>query len=180
MIFTHLNLRCVYNLIRIKEGDEYKTAFCTRCGQFEYRVMPVGLMNSLGTFQACIDECPTSYLDDFVVCYLYDILIYSHTVEDHKEHVKQVLAKLRKLGLFCTAEKCVFSARVVRFLGFVFSLDGVGMNDDCAATIEVWATPKAVRVVQVLLGFTNFYRQFIRKYAKATVPISNLLRGRET
>ena len=160
-IFTCLDLRGAYNLIRIKEGDEYKTAFRTCYGQFEYRVMPFGLTNAPATFQAYIDECLRSYLDDFVVCYLDDILIYSRTVEEHEEHVKQVLAKLREFGLFCKAEKCVFSVREVGFLGFVISPDGVGMEGDHVATIEDWPTPKAVRDVQVLLGFTNFYQRFI-------------------
>ena len=142
--------------------------------------MPFGLTNAPATFQAYINECLRSYLDDFVVCYLDDILIYSRTVEEHEEHVKQVLAKLREFGLFCKAEKYVFRAREVGFLGFVISPDGVGMEGDRVATIEDWPTPKAVRNVQVLLGFTNFYWRFIRKYAKATAPISNLLCGRET
>ena len=86
------------------------------------------------------------------------------------------MAKLREFGLFCKAEKCVFSAREVRFLGFVISPDGVGMEGDRVATIEDWPTPKPVRDVQVLLGFTNFYRRFIWKNAKVTSPISNLLR----
>ena len=83
-IFTRLDLRGAYNLIRIKEGDEYKTAFRTRYGQFEYRVMPFGLTNAPATFQAYIDECLRSYLDDFVVCYIDDILIYSRTPEEHE------------------------------------------------------------------------------------------------
>ena len=89
--------------------------------------MPFGLTNAPATFQAYIDECFGSYLDDFVVCYLDDILIYSQTIEEHEVHVKQVLAKLREIGLFCKAEKYVFSAREVGFLGFVISPNGVGM-----------------------------------------------------
>ena len=141
--------------------------------------MPFGLTNTPATFQAYIDECLRSYLDDFVVCYLDNILIYSRIVEEHEEHVKQVFAKLREFGLFCKAEKCVFSAREVRFLGFVISPDGVGLEGDRVATIEDWPTPKAVRDVQVMLGFMNFYQRFIRKYAKITAPISNLLRGKD-
>jgi hypothetical protein len=75
-IFTKLDLRGAYNLIRIKEGDEFKTAFRTRYGQFEYRVMPFGLTNAPATFQAYMDDCLRPYMHDFVVCSLDDILIY--------------------------------------------------------------------------------------------------------
>ena len=87
---------------------------------------------------------------------LDDILIYSRTVEEHEEHVKQVMAKLLEFELLCKAEKCVSSAREVGFLGFVISPHGVGMEVHRIATIEDWPTLKAVRDDQVLLGFTNF------------------------
>jgi len=75
-IFTKLDLQNVYHLIRIKDGDEFKIAFRTRYGQFEYQVMPFGLTDAPATFQAYIDDCLQPYIDDFTVCYLDDILIY--------------------------------------------------------------------------------------------------------
>ena len=86
-IYTKLDLRDAYHLIRIREGDEYKTAFRTRYGQFEYRVMPFGLTNAPSTFQSYIDECLRPYLDDFTVFYLDDILIYAKTPQEHEQHV---------------------------------------------------------------------------------------------
>ena len=83
-IFTKLDLQGVYDLIRIRRGDEWKTVFWTRYGQFEYKVMPFGLTNAPATFQAYIDSCLGTYLDDFAVCYLDDILIYSNSVEEHE------------------------------------------------------------------------------------------------
>jgi hypothetical protein len=175
-IFTKLDLRGAYNLIRIKEGDEYKTAFRTRYGQFEYRVMPFGLTNAPATFQSYIDDCLRPYIDDFAVCYLDDILIYSTNEKEHEEHVRQVLQRLKEFGLYCKAEKCQFGVSEVGFLGFVITHDGVGMESDRIATIEDWPTPKSMRDVQVLLGFTNFYQRFIRKYAKVTLPLTELLK----
>jgi len=90
-IFTKLDLRSAYNLIQIKEGDEYKAAFRTRYGQFEYRVMPFGLTNAPARFQSYIDDCLRPYIEDLVVCYLEDILIYSTNKKDNEEHVRQVL-----------------------------------------------------------------------------------------
>jgi len=175
-IFTKLDLRGAYNLIRIKEGDEYKTAFRTRYGQFEYRVMPFGLTNAPATFQSYIDDCLRPYIDDFAVCYLDDILIYSTNEKDHEEHVRQVLQRLKEFGLYCKAEKCQFGVSEVGFLGFVITPNGVSMESDQISTIEDWPTPKSIRDVQVLLRFTNFYRRFIRKYAKVTLPLTELLK----
>jgi hypothetical protein len=175
-IFTKLDLRGAYNLIRIKEGDEFKTAFRTRYGQFEYRVMPFGLTNAPATFQAYMDDCLRPYMDEFVVCYLDDILIYSEDPVQHEDHVCKVLERLREYGLYCKSEKCEFSVKKVGFLGFVVSPDGIEMEADRIATIEDWPTPKSVKDVQVLMGFTNFYRRFVKKYAKVTAPITDLLK----
>jgi len=178
-IFTKLDLRNGYHLIRIKEGDEYKTAFRTRYGQFEYRVMPFGLTNAPATFQSYIDDCLRPYIDDFAVCYLDDILIYSTNEKEHEDHVRKVLQRLREFGLYCKAEKCQFGVSEVGFLGFIINSDGIGMESDRISTIEDWPTPKSIRDVQVLLGFTNFYRRFIRKYAKITLPLTELLKRTE-
>jgi hypothetical protein len=175
-ILTNLDLRNAYDLIRIKEADEYQTAFRTPYGQFEYRVMPFGLTNTPATFQAYIDDCLRPYIDDFAICYLNDILINSTNKNEHEDHVKEVLERLRQFGLYCKAEKCQFVASEIGFLGFITSSGGIGMESDCISTIEDWPTPKSIREIQVLLCFTNFYRQFIPKYAKVTATISDLLK----
>jgi len=175
-IFTKLDLRNAYHLIRIKQGDEYQTAFHTRYGQSKYRVMTFGLTNALATIQAYIDDWLWPYIDNFTVCYLEDILIYSTNEDDHEDHVRKVLERLWEFGLYCKAEKCQFGLSEVAFLGFIINSEGVGMESDRISTIEDWPTPKSVRDVQVLLGFTNFYRRFIRKYAKVMTPILDLLK----
>jgi len=179
-IFTKLDLRNAYHLIRIKEGDEYKTAFLTGYGQFEYRVMPFGFTNAPATFQAYIDDCLRPYIDDFAMCYLDDILIYSTNEKEHEDHVRKVLQRLQEFGLYCKAEKCQFGVSGVGFLGFIINSDRIGMESDRISTIEDWPTPKSVLDVLVLLGFANFYRRFIRKYAKVTLPLTELLKKTET
>jgi hypothetical protein len=174
-IFTKLDLCGAYNLIRIKEGDEYTTAFRTRYGQFEYRVRLFGLPNAPAMFQSYNDDCIRPYIDDFAVYYLDNILIYLTNKKNHKEHVREVLQRLKKFGLYCKAEKCQFGVSEVGFLGFAITPDGVGMESDRISTIEDWPTPMSIRDDQVLLGFTNFYRRFIRKYAKVTLPLTELL-----
>jgi hypothetical protein len=108
-IFTKLDLRNAYHLIRIKEGDKYKTAFRTRYGQFEYRVMPFSLTNAPATFQA--------YIDELAVCYLDNILIYSTNEKEHEEHVRNVLQRLQEFHLYWKAEKRQFGVSEVGYLG---------------------------------------------------------------
>ena len=97
--FTKLDIRDEYHKIRGRAGDEWKTAFRCRYGQFEYRVMPFGLVNAPASFQAYINEALREYLDDFVVVYLDDILIFSKSMKDHTFHIRLVLEKLRKFSL---------------------------------------------------------------------------------
>jgi len=142
--------------------------------------MPFGLTNALPTFQSYIDDCLRSFIDDFAVCYLDDILIYSANEQEHEEHVRQELQRLKEFCLYCKAEKCQFGVLEVGFLVFVITPHGVGKESDRISSIEDWPTPKSVRDIQVLLGFTNFYRRFIRKYAKVTFPLTELLKKPET
>ena len=115
------------------------------------------------------------YLDDFVVVYLDDIMIYSKTPEDHREHTKLVLEALRKHGLFAKAEKCRFDQAEVEFLGYLVSRDGVRMDGGKVKTGQEWPEPTAPRDIQVFLGFANFYRRFIRNYSKIAEPLNDLI-----
>ena len=110
------------------------------------------------------------------MCYLDDILIYSTKEKEHEDHVRKVLQRLQEFGLCCKAEMCQFSVSEVGFLGFIINSYAIGMESDRISTIEDWPTPKSVRDVQVLLGFANFYRRFIMKYAKVTLPLTELLK----
>jgi len=120
-IFTKLDLRRAYIVILIKEGDEYKTAFRTRYGQFQYVAMPLGQTNAPATFQSYINDCLQPYIDNFAVCYLDDILIYSADEMKHDQHVRQVLQRLKEFGLHCKAEKYQFGVLEVGFLWFVLT-----------------------------------------------------------
>jgi hypothetical protein len=125
--------------------------------------MPSGLTNAPATIHAYIDDCLQPDIDNFTMCYINDILIYSTNEDDHEDHGRKVLERLREFELDCKAEKCQFGLSYVGFLGIIINSEGVGIESDRICTIEHWPTPKSVRVVQVLLGFTNLYRRFIRK-----------------
>jgi hypothetical protein len=151
VIFTKLDMRGAYNLIRIAKGEEWKTAFRTRYGHFEYKVMPFGLSNAPATFQAFVNDVLREFLDDFVVVYLDDILIFSPSMVTHVEHVRAVLNKLMDAKLSLKLEKCAFSVPQVQFLGFVVSKDGIAMDPEKIAAISEWPTPKNTRDIQVFL-----------------------------
>ena len=173
-LFTKLDLQGAYNLIRIKEGDEWKTAFRTRYGSYEYRVMPFGMANAPATFQSYINRALQQFVDQFVIVYLDDILIYSENPEEHELHVKRVLLKLRENGLFIKLEKCSFLQPSVEYLGFIISPQNVSMDYSRVSTIQDWPIPARLKEVQAFLGFCNFYRRFIRRYSDIARPLTEL------
>ncbi|KAK4685054.1 putative transposase, partial [Tremellales sp. Uapishka_1] len=174
--FSKVDLRAAYNLIRIAKGDEWKTAFRTRYGLFEYLVMPFGLTNAPASFQYLINDVLRDFLDIFVIVYLDDILIFSNTREEHVNHVNQVLQRLKDNSLWANAEKCRFFQHEVDFLGYLVSDTGIRMDPKKISAVTDWPIPKSVHDIQVFLGFANFYRRFIRSYSKITTPLTRLLR----
>ncbi|KAK3511206.1 hypothetical protein QTP70_032253 [Hemibagrus guttatus] len=153
-VFTKLDLRSAYNLIRIQKGDEWKTAF-----DFMHEVL-------------------RDFLHKFVVVYIDDILIYSRSMADHQRHVAEVLHRLRDHNLFLKAEKCLFHQPTVQFLGYVIDRSGVRMDEKKVTAVWDWPTPTTVKELQRFLGFANFYRRFIRGYSSVTSPLTNLLRNK--
>jgi hypothetical protein len=117
--FTKIDIISAFNNIRMKAGNEHLTAFLTRFGLFESLVMPFGLTGAPATFQRFINDTLREYLDQFCSAYLDDILIYSKTKEEHKIHVRKVLERLRKAGLFAKLSKCEFFVTKTKFLGLI-------------------------------------------------------------
>ena len=172
--FTKLDVRGAYNLIRMAEGEEWKTAFRTRYGLFESLVMPFGLTNAPADFQRFINDTLAPFLDQFTSAYLDDILIYSDTMEDHMQHVRRVLERLTEAGLHLKPEKCEFHKTEVKYLGLIIGTDGIKMDPSKVETVKNWPTPQNVRDVRSFLGFANFYRRFIKGYSKVTEPLTRL------
>jgi len=173
--FTRLDLRACFNQIRIKEGDEWKTAFRTRYGLFEFLVMPFGLTNAPATAQRFLNDTLREYLNIFCVCYIDNILIYSRTLKEHKQQVRKVLQKLKEAALFIKPEKYEFSVQKTTFLGFIISEEGLEMDPEKVNPVLNWESPKSVKNIQCFLGFTNFYRCFIHRYSHLCQPLFNLL-----
>jgi len=175
-IFTKLDLKDGYHLIRIKKGDEWKTAFRTRYGHYEYKVMPFGLVNAPATFQAMMNAILREFLDHGVVVYLDDILIYSKTMEEHEALVKQVLARLERHYLAVSLKQSVFHVDTVEFLGYIVGKAGVTMSEKKVESILNWRAPRSVKDIQILFGFANFYRRFIENFSKLCKPSTDTLK----
>ncbi len=175
-IFTKLDLRSAYNLVRIREGDEWKTAFITPSGHYEYRVTPYGLSNPLSVFQGFMNKVFREFLHRFVIVYIDDILIYSRNLAEHRHHVLQVLLQLRKHQLYLKQEKCEFHRTTIQFLGYVINPEGIQMDQGKVQVINSWPQPQSVKELQRFLGFSNFYRRFIHNFSHLTAPITSLLR----
>jgi len=172
--FTKLDLRSAYNLIRIKEGDEYKTAFRTKYGHYEYLVMPFGLKNAPAVFQSFINSVLRLFLEKSVILYLDDILIYSDTLEEHHKTVRAVLKKLIENNLFAKLSKCEFDKDEVEFLGHIISGSGVSTDPKKIKTIVEWPTPKSVKDVQRFIGLCNYYRRFVKNFSAIAKPLHSL------
>ncbi|TAQ83295.1 hypothetical protein B7494_g8382 [Chlorociboria aeruginascens] len=175
-IFTKLDLKDAYHRIRIRTGDEHKTAFRTRYGHFEYCVVPFGLTNAPATFQAYINQALVGLVDVTCVVYLDDILIYTTKGEDHETAVKEVMGRLRTYKLYINLKKCAFRVDTVTFLGFVISPRGVEMEAERVRTVSEWPEPKTIRDIQTFLGFAGFYRRFIKGYSRHTAGLTNMLK----
>jgi hypothetical protein len=160
-VFSKLDLRDAYYRLRIKEGDEWKTAFKTRYGLFKYMVMPFSLANAPTTFQAYIHKALGYLVDSICIVYLDDILIYSKDETEHEKHVKIVLQRLREYALYVKPSKCTFYTKEVEFLSFIVNTNGVTMDANRVRSIREWPAPTTHREVQVFLSFANFYRCFI-------------------
>jgi len=175
-VYTKIDLQHAYHLVRIAEGDEWKTAFRTRYGSYEWQVMPFGLTNAPAAFQWFVNSVFADMLDVCIVVYLDDILVYSDNMEDHTEHVREVLRRLRQHKLYAKPEKCEFHSDSVEYLGYFLSPDGLTMSQDKVKTICDWPEPCKVKVIQSFLGFVNFYRRFIFNYSDIVVPLTQLTR----
>lgn len=173
-IYTKLDLRNAYHLVRIQQGDEWKTAFNTPTGHYEYLVMPFGLTNAPAVFQGLINDVLRNMLNHYVFVYLDDILIFSKSLHEHVHHVRSVLQCLLNNNLFVKPEKCEFHVSKVSFLGFILEGGSLQMDPKKSDAVREWPQPTSVKEVQRFIGFSNFYRKFIRNFSTVAAPLTNL------
>lgn len=174
--FSKLDLRAGYHQIRMKQGDEYKTAFHTHHGHLEFTVMAFGLTGAPATFQAEMNRTLAPLLRKCALVFFDDILIYSKSYEQHLDHLRQVLTLLAENEWKVKASKCAFAQRSVHYLGHVISEKGVATDEEKIATIKDWPRPMDVKQLRSVLGMTGYYRKFIDGYGSISQPLTQLLR----
>ncbi|WVZ70704.1 hypothetical protein U9M48_019347 [Paspalum notatum var. saurae] len=174
IFFTKIDLRSGYHQIRMKLGDEWKTAFKTKFGLYEWLVMPFGLTNAPSTFMRLMNEVLRPFIGLFVVVYFDDILIYSKTMDEHLDHLSAVFDALRTAHLFANMEKCIFCTQRVSFLGYVVTPQGIEVDSSKIAAIQEWPTPTTVTQIRSFLGLAGFYRRFVRDFSSIAAPLHEL------
>ena len=170
--FSKVDLRSGYHQIRMRAGDEWKTAFKTKYGLYEWLVMPFGLTGAPSTFMRLMNEVLRPFLGKFIVVYLDDILIYSKEIEEHLEHLQQLFEVLRKQRLYAKLEKCNFLLPEVSFLGYIIGKEGVKVDPEKVKAIKEWPTPTTLTQVRSFHGLASFYRRFIKDFSSVMAPVT--------
>ena len=173
-IFSKIDLKSGYYQIRIQEGDEWKTAFKTKFGLYEWLVMPMGLPEAPGTFMRLMHYVFRPYIGEFVVVYFDDILVFSKSLKEHVTHLRTVLQTLRKEKLYANMEKCLFGVDKLVFLGFVVSSKGVHVDESKINAIKTWPKPTNLQQVRSFLGLASFYCRFVKDFSTIASPLHAL------
>jgi hypothetical protein len=174
IIFTKIDLWSGYHQIRMKLGDEWKTAFKTKFGLYEWLVLPFGLTNASNSFMRLMNEVLHSFIGKYVVVYFDDILIYSKSLDEHIEHLRAVFGALHEAHLLANLEKCTFCTDRVAFLGYVVTPQGIEVDEAKIKAIKSWPIPATLTQLQSFLGLAGFYRRFMRDFSTIDVPLNDL------
>ncbi|CAI7854072.1 unnamed protein product, partial [Closterium sp. NIES-54] len=175
-VFSKLDLRSGYHQIRLAEDDISKTAFRTRYGHFEFRVLPFGLTNAPATFMGLMNDIFRPFLDRFVIVFLDDILIFSTSLEEHAQHLRIVLDTLCHHRLYAKLSKCTFARSSIGFLDHVISSKGIAMDPAKVQCLADWPAPRTVAELQSFIGLAKYYRKFVFKFSHICAPLTDLFR----
>ena len=175
-VFSSIDLTSGYHQIRLDEADQAKTAFITPFGLYEFKVLPFGLTNAPATFQSTMSKIFSDYISNFVLAFLDDILVYSKTPEEHLEHLRAVLERLREYRLFAKLKKCDFNKSELRYLGYIIGRDGLKSDPEKIKAVQQFRTPKCVTDIKSFLGLANQFRKFVIDFALIAEPLTRMTR----
>ncbi|GKV02736.1 hypothetical protein SLEP1_g15133 [Rubroshorea leprosula] len=175
-VFSKIDLRSGYNQLKIKSDDVPKAAFRTRYGHYEFIVMPFGLTNAPARFMDLMNQLFSKYLDQFVVVFIDDILVYSSSHAFHEKHLRTVLETLRSERLFAKIKKCEFWLDNVAFLGHVVTKDGISVDPQKIEVVVDWKRPNSVAEILSFLGLAGYYRRFVGDFSRIALPMTHLIK----
>jgi len=173
-VFTKMDLRWGFNNMRIKEGDEWKGAFTIYIDSFEPSVMFFGITNSPAIFQVMMNEMRDLINKGKVAAFVDDVLVETETEKGHDEIVEEILRRLEENDLDIKLEKCVWKARKIEFLGVVIGPNGIEMETEKVDGVLNWPQLRNVKDVRKFLGLANYYRRFIKDFARIARPMNVL------
>jgi len=174
-VFSRIDLHLGYYQIQIVEGDEKKIVYHTRYWSYEF-LMPFGLTNAPTTFCTFMNDIFRKCLDDFVVVYIDEILVYNNSMEEHVEHLRKMFRKLKKNKLYTEFAKYKFGVTKVDVLGHRVAQEAVKVDDHKVKAILHWEPPRSVLALRSFLGLASYYHKFIKNFTKIAMPLINLLK----
>jgi hypothetical protein len=157
-VFSKIDLRSGYHQLRIQPSDISKTTFITKYGLYEFNVMSFGLTNAPAFFMNLMNSVFMDYLDKFVAVFIDDILIYSQSEEEHADHLRMVLQRLREHQLYAKLSKYEFWIDEVLFLGHIINKEGLVVDPKKVADILNWKAPTDARGIKSFIGMARYYR----------------------
>jgi RNase H-like domain found in reverse transcriptase/Reverse transcriptase (RNA-dependent DNA polymerase) len=176
--FTCLDLASGYHNVCVDPKSQEKTAFVVEHGLYEYLRMPFGLVSAPASFSRLMDHIFREQLEDYLLLFLDDLIIYSDTLEEHLEHLRKVFQILREAKLKLKGKKCQFFLQEVSFLGHIVTPDGIKPDPAKIEKILNFKTPTNLKQVQSFLGLASYYRRFIKDFSKIAHPLIELTKGK--
>ena len=172
--FSTMDLMSGYWQVELDPQAREKTAFTTHAGLYEFITMPFGLCNAPSTFQRLMECVLRGLTWQIALIYLDDVLVYSCTFEEHLKHLRLVFDRFRGAGLKLKPNKCHFGQSRVNYLGHVITPEGLQPDPEKIKVVQEYPVPRTVRDIRAFMGLANYYRKFVKNFAKMASPLHDL------